>query len=235
MPRLGTGMNEGTVLQWLESEGDAVNEGESIAEIETTKAGLRRESRGLVRRIRRDVGRATDVVHLRHQANEAAVVHRIRRHLERHAPLAHVVDEDVQRLVRRDVIAVVHVDLHLVEVLVEPRTPVDEEAHFPGGNLLVDDIARCDAPAVGDLRIRTESRRDVEPGRLALRHRPAGLAVVEHHLVLHHHGATPQRCADLQRLAAGPVGPAIEAATDPALVVPRDDLPFLHLPVTEQA
>ena len=35
MPKLGTGMNEGTVLRWLKSEGDAVTEGEPIAEIET--------------------------------------------------------------------------------------------------------------------------------------------------------------------------------------------------------
>lgn len=42
----------------------------------------------------------------------------------------------------------------------------------------------------------------------------------------------PQRRADLQRFAPGTVGPESEAATDPALVVPRDDLPYLHLPVT---
>ncbi len=38
MPKLGTGMNEGTVLQWFKAEGDSVAEGEAIAEIETTKA-----------------------------------------------------------------------------------------------------------------------------------------------------------------------------------------------------
>ena len=46
MPKLGTGMNEGTVLRWLKSEGDAVTEGEPIAEIETTKAVEEMEAPG---------------------------------------------------------------------------------------------------------------------------------------------------------------------------------------------
>lgn len=46
MPKLGTGMNEGTVLRWIKSEGDAVIEGEPIAEIETTKAVEEMEAPG---------------------------------------------------------------------------------------------------------------------------------------------------------------------------------------------
>jgi pyruvate/2-oxoglutarate dehydrogenase complex dihydrolipoamide acyltransferase (E2) component len=37
MPKWGTGMNEGTILRWMKAEGDQVNEGENIVEIETTK------------------------------------------------------------------------------------------------------------------------------------------------------------------------------------------------------
>ena len=38
MPKWGTGMNEGKILRWLKAVGDAVAEGEPIAEIETAKA-----------------------------------------------------------------------------------------------------------------------------------------------------------------------------------------------------
>jgi pyruvate dehydrogenase E2 component (dihydrolipoamide acetyltransferase) len=44
MPKWGTGMNEGTILKWMKAEGDQVNEGENIVEIETTKATQELES-----------------------------------------------------------------------------------------------------------------------------------------------------------------------------------------------
>lgn len=37
MPKWGLAMEEGTVVEWLKSEGDQVNEGEEIVEIETSK------------------------------------------------------------------------------------------------------------------------------------------------------------------------------------------------------
>lgn len=44
MPRLSDTMEEGTVATWLKSEGDAVEEGEILAEIETDKATMEFES-----------------------------------------------------------------------------------------------------------------------------------------------------------------------------------------------
>ena len=44
MPQMGYDMQEGTVLRWLKSEGDAVANGEPIAEIETDKAVVEFES-----------------------------------------------------------------------------------------------------------------------------------------------------------------------------------------------
>ncbi len=38
LPKWGMGMNEGTILKWLKSEGDPVAEGEPIVEIESAKA-----------------------------------------------------------------------------------------------------------------------------------------------------------------------------------------------------
>lgn len=40
MPKMGDGMAEGTILSWLKKEGDRINEGDSIAEIETDKANV---------------------------------------------------------------------------------------------------------------------------------------------------------------------------------------------------
>ena len=44
MPQMGYDMQEGTVLRWLKGEGDAVTNGEPIAEIETDKAVVEFES-----------------------------------------------------------------------------------------------------------------------------------------------------------------------------------------------
>jgi len=38
MPKLGVMMEEGTVLRWIKAEGDEVNEGEAVSEIESDKA-----------------------------------------------------------------------------------------------------------------------------------------------------------------------------------------------------
>ena len=53
MPQMGYDMQEGTVLRWLKGEGDAVANGEPIAEIETDKAVVEFESyaAGVLRRI----------------------------------------------------------------------------------------------------------------------------------------------------------------------------------------
>jgi 2-oxoglutarate dehydrogenase E2 component (dihydrolipoamide succinyltransferase) len=37
LPQWGMGMTEGTILKWLKQEGDAVTEGEPIAEVEAAK------------------------------------------------------------------------------------------------------------------------------------------------------------------------------------------------------
>jgi pyruvate dehydrogenase E2 component (dihydrolipoamide acetyltransferase) len=40
MPKMGDGMEEGTILRWMKAEGDHITEGEPIAEIETDKANV---------------------------------------------------------------------------------------------------------------------------------------------------------------------------------------------------
>ena len=44
MPQMGADMTEGTILRWLKREGDAVDRGEVIAEIETDKANVEIEA-----------------------------------------------------------------------------------------------------------------------------------------------------------------------------------------------
>ncbi|HVL31417.1 MAG TPA: lipoyl domain-containing protein, partial [Solirubrobacteraceae bacterium] len=44
MPRLSDSMEEGTILKWLKDEGEAVNRGDPLAEIETDKATLTYEA-----------------------------------------------------------------------------------------------------------------------------------------------------------------------------------------------
>ncbi|MDT5369091.1 MAG: hypothetical protein QOC62_3522 [Mycobacterium sp.] len=38
LPQWGMGMTEGTIVSWVKQEGDAVVEGEDLAEVETAKA-----------------------------------------------------------------------------------------------------------------------------------------------------------------------------------------------------
>jgi pyruvate dehydrogenase E2 component (dihydrolipoamide acetyltransferase) len=40
MPRLGRSMEEGKILRWLKHEGETVQKGESLAEVETDKASI---------------------------------------------------------------------------------------------------------------------------------------------------------------------------------------------------
>lgn len=53
MPKLGFDMQEGTLVRWLRTEGESVNKGEVLAEIETDKATVEVESSasGIVRKL----------------------------------------------------------------------------------------------------------------------------------------------------------------------------------------
>src|SRR3954452_16742896 len=44
MPRLSDSMEEGTILKWLNSDGDTVRRGEELVEIETDKANMTYEA-----------------------------------------------------------------------------------------------------------------------------------------------------------------------------------------------
>src|SRR6478609_4511325 len=44
MPKMGDGMEEGTLLRWLKNVGDQVDAGDPIAEIETDKVALEIEA-----------------------------------------------------------------------------------------------------------------------------------------------------------------------------------------------
>jgi len=44
MPKMGDGMEEGTLLRWLKQVGDQVDAGDPIAEIETDKVALEIEA-----------------------------------------------------------------------------------------------------------------------------------------------------------------------------------------------
>src|SRR5262245_51541220 len=101
---------------------------------------------------------------------------------------------------------------------------MDEEAQLLGGNAPVDDISRRDPPAILPVGIDAEHGSNVEPGRPALRHGSAGLAMMEHPLVLDDYRTPPHRGFDLERFALRTVRPAVEAAAGLPSVVPSDDL-----------
>jgi pyruvate dehydrogenase E2 component (dihydrolipoamide acetyltransferase) len=63
MPKLGFDMAEGTLVRWLKKEGEPVNKGEVLAEIETDKATVEVESTagGVVRRLLVDEGAVVPV------------------------------------------------------------------------------------------------------------------------------------------------------------------------------
>src|SRR5580698_10033254 len=46
MPKMGDGMEEGTLLEWLKKDGDAVKSGEVIGTLQTDKATLELEAPG---------------------------------------------------------------------------------------------------------------------------------------------------------------------------------------------
>src|SRR5438128_3540647 len=53
MPKMGDTMEEGKILRWIKQEGDPVNKGESLAEVETDKVNIEIESfaSGVLRKI----------------------------------------------------------------------------------------------------------------------------------------------------------------------------------------
>lgn len=53
IPHLGEGVTEGTIVRWLKAEGDAVGEGEILAEIMTDKVNVEFDSpaAGIVRKL----------------------------------------------------------------------------------------------------------------------------------------------------------------------------------------
>jgi pyruvate dehydrogenase E2 component (dihydrolipoamide acetyltransferase) len=63
MPKLGFDMAEGTLVRWVKKEGESVNKGEVLAEIETDKATVEVESTasGLVRKLLVDEGAVVPV------------------------------------------------------------------------------------------------------------------------------------------------------------------------------
>src|SRR5512135_2320991 len=58
MPKLGFDMQEGTLIRWVRNEGEAINKGDVLAEIETDKATVEVESSasGVVRKLLVDQG-----------------------------------------------------------------------------------------------------------------------------------------------------------------------------------
>ena len=64
MPKSGMGITEGTIAQWLKKEGDAVEEGEIIVEIETAKAIEEVESpiNGMIKEILLEEGEDAEVL-----------------------------------------------------------------------------------------------------------------------------------------------------------------------------
>ena len=63
MPSMGADMTEGTIVKWLKSEGDSVQRGDKLAEIETDKTVVEMEAyhEGLLRKIVVGEGEKVDV------------------------------------------------------------------------------------------------------------------------------------------------------------------------------
>jgi Pyruvate/2-oxoglutarate dehydrogenase complex, dihydrolipoamide acyltransferase (E2) component, and related enzymes len=63
MPKLGMAMSEGVLVKWLKAEGEPVQEGEAIAEIETDKALVEIDApaTGILRGIRVQPGETVPV------------------------------------------------------------------------------------------------------------------------------------------------------------------------------
>ena len=58
MPKLGFDMQEGTLVRWVKKEGENINKGDVLAEIDTDKATVEVESSatGIVRKLLVDQG-----------------------------------------------------------------------------------------------------------------------------------------------------------------------------------
>src|SRR3970282_351330 len=63
MPKLGFDMSEGVLVHWVKNEGEQINKGDVLAEIETDKATVEVESSagGLVRKLLVDQGAVVPV------------------------------------------------------------------------------------------------------------------------------------------------------------------------------
>src|SRR5512140_232878 len=63
MPKLGFDMAEGTLVRWMKKEGETINKGDVLAEIETDKATVQVESSasGTVRKLLVDEGSVVPV------------------------------------------------------------------------------------------------------------------------------------------------------------------------------
>jgi len=63
LPRLGQGMDEGKVLQWLKGEGDSVAKGEELYEVETEKVNVEVEAPagGTILKVMVDAGETVDI------------------------------------------------------------------------------------------------------------------------------------------------------------------------------
>ncbi|HEX5439571.1 MAG TPA: lipoyl domain-containing protein, partial [Ktedonobacterales bacterium] len=63
MPKMGDTMEEGKILRWIKHEGDAVQKGEALAEIETEKVNIEAEAfaSGVLRKILAQEGETVPV------------------------------------------------------------------------------------------------------------------------------------------------------------------------------
>ncbi len=63
MPKLGFDMQEGVLIRWVKNEGESVNKGDVLAEIETDKATVEVESSasGVVRKLLVEAGSVVPV------------------------------------------------------------------------------------------------------------------------------------------------------------------------------
>ena len=63
MPKMGDTMEEGKILNWIKKEGDTVNKGDALAEVETDKVNIEVEAfvSGVLRKILIPVGQSAPV------------------------------------------------------------------------------------------------------------------------------------------------------------------------------
>ena len=142
--------------------------------------------------------------------DEALVVERVRRLIDRDTSLTEIGDQHVDDPLVREVVAVVHHLLHLVHVAVDLGAPVDEQADL-ARIVLADDVAvGRDDPRVVVGNVREE--RAVFHVDGALVGAADRIATVEHELVLHHDAAIPDGRAEDLRGAQRSVRPVGEGA-----------------------